>query len=176
MCVGCFPGVWAGGAAIAYTYLVGFRALYLVSALQRSVSISLDPYGHERNQAFQGRDSLSLHSCVFLRLQKDRPSWLNTFRQRTFIIVSLPLFRLHQPEHIHQLATRLQERTQLVVCLSAWACVLMASCLCVCVYTCVRVFFSCARACVCVFVFVFVFVAYRAYIGGTSAPQGSIKA
>ncbi len=34
------------------------------------------------------------------------------------------------------------------------------------------------RTCVCVCVlcvFVFVFVAYRAYIGGTSAPQGSIK-
>ncbi len=28
---------------------------------------------------------------------------------------------------------------------------------------------------VCVCVCVFVFVAYRAYIGGTSAPQGSIK-
>ncbi len=33
----------------------------------------------------------------------------------------------------------------------------------------------CVRVCVCVCVCVcFVFVAYRAYIGGTSAPQGSM--
>ncbi len=54
-----------------------------------------------------------------------------------------------------------------------WACVHVYMCMCVCV---------CVSVCVCVptqvlglSVCVFVFVAYRAYIGGTSAPQGSMK-